>query len=169
MKTSFAIIIITLLSLTACSVQYSFSGANIDPNIKTFSIKYFDNVSGNGIATMGDLFTDALRDKMLRETNLVMVEDESKADVNFSGKIIQYYYTVQAPTGDESSDIRRITMNVKVNYKNNLVEDDSWETDFQNIAEHSVDIDLTSIEEESISTINTLLVDDIFNKAFAKW
>lgn len=169
MKKRIAIVIIVLLSFSGCSVKYSFSGANIDPDIKTFSIKYFDNVSGNGIATMGDLFTDALRDKMLRETNLVLVEDEGKADVNFSGKITQYYYTVQAPTGNESSDIRRITMNVNVDYKNNLLEDDSWNSDFQNIAEHSVDLDLSSIEEESINIINTLLVDDIFNKAFAKW
>lgn len=161
------VVVFVLIGLISCKVKYSFSGADIDPNIKTVSIKYFDNNSGNGIANMGDLFTDALREKILRETNLNLVT--GKADIEFSGKITQYYFTVQAPTGNESSDIRRITMVVNVDYKNNLTEDDSWNTNFQNIAEHSVDVDLSSIEEESIRAINILLVDDIFNKAFVKW
>lgn len=161
------VVALVLISLLSCKVKYSFSGADIDPNIKTVSIAYFDNNSGNGIANMGDLFTDALRDKILRETNLNLVT--GKADIEFSGVISQYYFSVQAPAGGETSDIRRITMQVSVVYKNNLTEADSWTSTFQNIAEHSVNIDLTSIEEESVRTINTLLVDDIFNKAFVKW
>lgn len=153
--------------MISCKVKYSFSGADIDPNIKTVSITYFDNNSGNGVANMGDLFTDALRDKILRETNLNLVN--GKADIEFSGAITQYFFSVQAPTGNESSDIRRITMKVNVDFKNNLTPDDNWNADFQNIAEHSVDIDLTSIEEESVNAINVLLVDDIFNRAFVKW
>lgn len=156
-----------LMLLVSCKIKYSFSGADIDPNIKTVSIAYFDNNSGNGVANMGDLFTDALRDKILRETNLNLVT--GKADIEFSGKISQYYFTVQAPTGNESSDIRRITMVVNVDFKNNLTAEDTWNANFQNIAEHSVNIDLTSIEEESVRAINILLVDDIFNKAFVKW
>ena len=159
--------ILLLVVLVSCKVKYSFSGADIDPNIKTVSISYFDNNSGNGIANMGDLFTDALRDKILRETNLNLVT--GKADIEFSGKISQYFFSVQAPTGTETSDIRRITMIVSVDFKNNLTEEDSWTSNFTNITEHSVDVDLTSIEEESVRTINTLLVDDIFNKAFVKW
>ena len=168
-KNSLYIIVVTLLLviLVSCKVKYSFSGADIDPNIKTVSITYFDNNSGNGIANMGDLFTDALREKILRETNLNLVT--GKADIEFSGKITQYFFTVQAPTGSETSDIRRITMQVNVDFKNNLTEKDSWNSNFQNIAEHNVDVDLTAIEEESVRTINTLLVDDIFNKAFVKW
>lgn len=153
--------------LISCKVKYSFSGADIDPSIKTVSIAYFDNNSGNGIANMGDLFTDALREKILRETNLNLVTEN--ADIEFSGVISQYYFSVQAPTGTETSDIRRITMVVNVDFKNNLTEEDTWNANFQNIAEHSVDIDLTSIEEESVRAINILLVDDIFSKAFVKW
>lgn len=167
-KATYILTLVFLLALVvSCKVKYSFSGADIDPNIKTVSIDYFDNNSGNGVANMGDLFTDALRDKILRETNLNLVT--GKADIEFSGKITQYFFSVQAPTGNESSDIRRITMVVNVDFKNNLTEEDTWNANFQNIAEHSVDIDLTSIEEESVRAINILLVDDIFNKAFVKW
>ena len=158
---------LTLSVLSACKVKYSFSGADVDPNIKTASISYIDNNSGNGPANMGDLITDALREKILRETNLNLVN--GKADIEFKGVISQYYYTVQAPTGNETSDLRRITMIINVDYKNNITETDSWNNKFQNFAEHSVNIDLTSIEEESITIINELLVDQIFNKAFVKW
>ena len=108
-----------------------------------------------------------MREKILRETNLNLVN--GKADIEFTGVISQYYYTVQAPTGNETSDIRRITMMVNIDYKNNISETETWNNTFQNFAEHSVDTDLTSIEEESINTINELLVDQIFNKAFVKW
>jgi hypothetical protein len=164
---SFTLLLLIVLFFTGCKVKYSFSGADVNPNIKTVSIAFFDNASGNGIANMGNLFTDALREKILRETNLNLVP--SNGDIVFSGKIVQYYYSVQAPTGNTSSSIRRITMQVNVDYKNNLDEKDTWNANFQNIAEHSVDIDLSTIEEESVRTINTLLVDDIFNKAFVKW
>jgi len=162
------IYIITIFSfLVSCHVKYSFSGADIDPNIKTVSVNYFKNNSGNGPANMSDLFTNALKEKILRETNLNLVNEN--ADIEFNGYINSYYYTVQAPTGTETSDLRRITMKVKVDFVNNIDEKENWEKDFQNHADHSVDIDLNSVEEESLEEINELIVEEIFNKAFVKW
>jgi len=152
---------------SSCRVKYSFSGADIDPNIKTVSVKYFENKSGNGPANMSDLFTNALKEKIQRETKLNLVENN--ADIEFNGYIESYYYTVQAPNGTETSDLRRITMKVKVNFINNIDEKKNWEKSFQNHAEHSVDIDLNSVEEESIEQINELIVEEIFNKAFVNW
>lgn len=160
-------ILLIFVIFNSCKVKYSFSGADIDPNIKTVSVKYFENNSGNGPASMSDLFTNALKEKILRETNLNLVQNN--ADIEFNGYIESYYYTVQAPTGNETSDLRRITMKVKVNFINNIDEKENWEKSFQNHAEHSVDIDLNSVEEESLEQINDLIVEEIFNKAFVKW
>ncbi|MCD8518268.1 MAG: hypothetical protein LRY32_00555 [Flavobacterium sp.] len=43
--------------------MYSFTGANIDPNIKTLSVAYINNKSGNGPATASDILTNMLKRK----------------------------------------------------------------------------------------------------------
>ena len=62
-------------------------------------------------------------------------------------------------------------MSVSVSFANNQSDDknDKWTQNFQSNSEHSVDIDLSSVEIESIDIINTLLVEEIFTKAFVKW
>lgn len=155
-----------IMFLNGCKV-YSFSGANIDPNISSISIAYFQNESNNGPASVSDQFTQDLKDKMLNNTNLALVNNNG--DVRFEGNIIGYNYSIQAPTGGESSDLRRITMTVKVNFINQLNEEDSWESTFTRFAEYPVNESLADVEERLITEINTLLVDDIFNKAFVKW
>lgn len=158
-----------ILIMISCKVNYSFSGADVDPNLKTVSISYFENLSGNGPANMSDLFTNALKEKILTETNLNLVN--TNGDIEFKGSIVNYYYTVQAPTGNETSDKRRITMSVNVEFLNNTTDDknEQWSQNFQNNSEHSVDVDLNSVEIESIEIINELMVEEIFTKAFVKW
>ncbi len=167
MKKNITYLLVCVLLLFSCKVKYSFSGASVDPSIKTVSIGFFENNSGNGPANMSNLFTNALKEKILRETNLNLVTQN--ADISFTGQIEQYYYTIQAPTGNETSDLRRITMNVKVKYVNAKNEEDNWEKNFQSHSDHSVDIDLSSVEEASLGIINDLVIDEIFNKAFVKW
>ena len=154
-------------ALYSCKV-YSLSGANINPEIKTISVAYVYNKSGNGPASASDIFTNMLKDKMITNTSLSMVN--AAGDVQFSGDIIAYNYTIQAPSGNTSSDLRRITMSVSVSYYNSIDEVDSFEKQtFTRFADFPVDEDLQSIEETIINEISTQLVDDIFNKAFVKW
>lgn len=156
-----------LVALYSCKV-YSFSGANINPEIKTISISYINNKSGNGPAAASDIFTNLLKDKMLINTSLASVN--ANGDVQFSGNIVSYNYTIQAPSGATSSDLRRITISVSIDYYNSVDEEESFESQtFTRFADYPVDEDLQSIEETIISEISTQLVDDIFNKAFVKW
>ncbi len=168
-NTNYIFLSFFVLIIISCKVNYSFSGADIDSNLKTVSIGYFENLSGNGPANMSDLFTNTLKEKILNESNLILVNQGG--DIEFKGSINRYYYTVQAPTGNETSDLRRITMAVNVNYVNNQSDDknDKWTKTFQSNSEHSVDIDLSSVETESIEIINRLLAEEIFVKAFVKW
>lgn len=160
-------ILILSVALFSCKV-YSFSGANINPEIKSISVAYIYNKSGNGPASASDIFTNMLKDKMLINTNLNMVN--AVGDVQFSGDITSYNYTIQAPSGNTSSDLRRITMSVSVDFYNTIDEAESFENQtFTRFADYPVDEDLQSIEETIIREISTQIVDDIFNKAFVKW
>ncbi|MFT4968829.1 MAG: hypothetical protein ACI9O4_000562 [Chitinophagales bacterium] len=156
-----------LVLMSACKI-YSFSGANINPDIKTISVAYIFNKSGNGPASASDIFTNLLKDKMITNTNLTMTN--TNGDVYFAGEISNYNYTIQAPSGNTTSDLRRITMAVTVSYYNRIDEIESFEQKtFTRFADYPVSEDLTAIEETIITEISTQLVDDIFNAAFVKW
>ncbi|MDO8928694.1 MAG: hypothetical protein Q7W54_06875, partial [Bacteroidota bacterium] len=43
---------------TACKVSYSFTGASIAPNVKTFSVYYFPNRARLVNPNLSQLFTD---------------------------------------------------------------------------------------------------------------
>lgn len=166
MKNWIAISSIFIL-LSACKV-YSFTGANINPDIQTLSVAYIYNKSGNGPASASDIFTNLLKDKMITNTNLQMTN--ANGDVQFSGEISNYNYTIQAPSGNTTSDLRRITMAVTINYYNQVEEVESFERrTFSRFADYPVDEDITALEETIITEISTQLVDDIFNAAFVKW
>jgi hypothetical protein len=156
-----------LTAVTACKI-YSFSGANINPNIKSMSIAYFNNDSGNGPAIASDLFTNALKEKMLNSTTLRF--ENFDGDVQFEGRIVGYNYSIQAPTGGQASDLRRITITVMVTFINNIEPDNGFENmRFTRFADFPVNENLEAIEERLIGEINEQLVDDIFNKAFVRW
>lgn len=160
-------IVFLLVFASSCKV-YSFTGANIDPNIKSMSIEYIYNKSGNGPASASDIFTNTLKDKMLINTSLKQVNQGG--DLVFSGDIVSYNYTIQAPTGNLSSDLRRVTITVKINLINNLNPTEGFEQQqFTRFADYPVTEDLSAIEENLIREISLQLVDDIFNKAFVKW
>ena len=153
--------------MSACKI-YSFSGANINPDIKTISVAYIFNKSGNGPASASDIFTNLLKDKMITNTNLTMTN--TNGDVYFAGEISNYNYTIQAPSGNTTSDLRRITMAVTISYYNRIDEIESFEQKtFTRFADYPVSEDLTAIEETIITEISKQLVDDIFNAAFVKW
>lgn len=155
------------LFLMSCKT-YSFSGANINPDIQTLSVAYIYNKSGNGPASASDIFTNLLKDKMNTNTNLKQIN--ANGDVHFSGEITSYTYSIQAPSGNTTSDLRRITMSVSINFYNRIDEADSFEKKtFTRFADYPVSEDITAIEETIINEISTQLVDDVFNAAFVKW
>ncbi|MDX9908205.1 MAG: hypothetical protein RBS23_01995, partial [Mariniphaga sp.] len=52
----------------SCRIAYSFTGANISPQVKTYSVYYFPNRSRLINPTLSQSFTEALREKLQRQT-----------------------------------------------------------------------------------------------------
>ena len=75
-------------TITACKVTYSFSGASISPEVKTVTVDFFPNRVQRGSTVnpaLSQIFTEALKDKIISQTNLQMVE--SGGDVEFSAVV----------------------------------------------------------------------------------
>ena len=152
--------------LSGCKV-YSFTGANIAPDIKTVQVELFQNRAANGPAILSQAFTDKLKQKMQVEANLRQVSNDG--DLQFTGAITGYVFTSDAPVAGATSGLNKLTITVQVRYVNTKDEKDTWDQSFSRFAQYSSSEELISVEERLINEINTQLVDDIFQKALVKW
>ncbi len=156
-----------MLGLPGCKI-YSFTGANIPTDIKTFSVELFQNRASNGPASLSQLFTDRLKLKMQTEGNLKQAT--SQGDLQFSGAITGYTFTSDAPVAGAISGLNRLTITVHVKFVNTKNEKENWEETMQpRFAQFAAGEELLAVEERLINEINAQLVDDIFQKALVKW
>ncbi|MDD3859536.1 MAG: LptE family protein [Bacteroidales bacterium] len=170
MKFRFSIILIVCLLgviINGCTGGYSFTGADIDANIKTVQINYFPNQASLVQPNLSNVFTESLKDKFQSQTNLELVSYDG--DLVFEGMITNYTVNAQAFQGNETAALNRLTITVKVKYTNNIETAKSFETSFTRYSDFDSKTSLSSVENDLIQEISTELVTDIFNKAVANW
>lgn len=160
-------LLFSILLLNSCSVNYSFTGASIPPEVKTINIKYFPNNASLVEPTLSQTITDALRDKFVNETSLVIVND--RADLMLEGSITGYRTSPVAIQGDDQAALNRLTIVLDVVYTNTFEEEMSFDSQFSRYADYSSDLNLSDVQEQLIGEINEMLVTDIFNKAVINW
>ncbi len=163
-----ALYMVILLAVVChgCGI-YSFSGASIPPEAKTVSVLYFPNQAPLINPLLSDQFTSALRDAMMNQTSLDMVE--SGGDLAFEGEIVDYRTTPVAITSDQTAALNRLTITVNVRFVNTFDESKSFETKFSHYEDYPSEQELTSVQESLTSVIVEALVEDIFNKALVNW
>jgi len=167
----FIVLIFTSFLLNGCKINYSFSGANISPEIKTVSVQFFPNrvTPGNGFVNpnFSQTFTDALKDKIKAQTNLVFATD--LGDVDFEGEITRYKAEPLAVTGREVAELNRFTITVRVKYTNVISPDESFDSQFSRYEDYESSQDLQSVEQDLSEKILEQITEDVFNQAFVNW
>ena len=162
------IYMVVLLALVCrgCGI-YSFSGASIPAEAKTVSVQYFPNQAQLINPTLSNDFTTALRDAMMNQTSLDMVE--SGGDLSFEGEITDYKTTPVAITAGQTAALNRLTITVNVRFVNQFDETKNFETRFTHYEDYPSDQDLNAVQESLTGTIIDALVEDVFNKALVNW
>ena len=162
-------IFLTLLILTtqSCGI-YSFSGANLSPDVKTVQIDYFPNNAVLVEPGLSQQFTTALQDLMLQQTNLSLVK--TGGDLQFEGEITGYTINPMTATADQTAAQNRLTITVKVRFYNNKNEKDNFEQTFS----HYYDFDgnaqlIGGLKDDAFKEILDRITQDIFNASIAKW
>lgn len=156
-----------LLVVPSCKVTYSFSGVNISPEVRTYTVEYFPNRAAIVQAQLSQEFTNALMDKIQSNTSLEMSADGG--DVVFSGEITNYVTRPTAITGEETAARNRLTITVRVKYTNYIEPDLDYDTSFSRYEDYDASQNLADVENELIELILENLIEDIFNKAFVSW
>ena len=150
----------------SCHV-YSFTGASIDPSVKTFTIKPFTNQASIVVPGLSQSLTDDLRNKILSNSNLSQAT--SNGDLEYSGAVTQYTVAPSAATAAQVASLNRLTISVQVDFTNHKNVKQSWSQIFSRYADYNSQQNLNSIQNDLIKQINDQLVEDIFNKAVVNW
>jgi hypothetical protein len=158
--------ILLSISLAACKV-YSFTGANLSPNVKSVTIDLLDNRAASAPASYAQILTEKLKLKMVTEANLKQVNADG--DLHFSGYVTGYNVQALAPTAQVQTGVNRLNITVHIDFVNATDEKDKWGQEFTRYAEFPATELLSNRESQLIEEINKQLVDDIFNKALVKW
>jgi Lipopolysaccharide-assembly len=161
------IILISLSFLNSCKVSYSFTGANISPQVKTMSIQTFQNRASLVQPGLTNYITNALIDKCKSQTKLNLIK--GVGDVNFEGEITEYNSKPLTVGGDSRAAMNRFTITIKVKFTNSVEPDLSYEKSFTRYDDYNSSLDISAVESTMVDAIVILLVEDVFNEAFVKW
>ncbi|MGQ1786519.1 LptE family protein [Saccharicrinis sp. GN24d3] len=159
--------LVLFMGLSACSVNLTLNGASVPDNLKTFTVQYFENRAPLINPTLSQTFTEELKDRITSESRLVL--ESQNGDIDFSGEITGYSIRPMAIQADAVSAETRLTVTVKVRYRNFKDPKDNWESQFKAYEDYSSDQNITDIEDELVALIIEQITEDIFNKAFSDW
>ncbi|MBR8534309.1 LptE family protein [Carboxylicivirga sediminis] len=168
MKTAYSIIgLVLALTVTACSINMTMSGASIPENINSFSVQYFDNRAPLINPVLSQNFTEGLKDRISNESRLNLVN--GTGDVDFSGEITGYSVRPMAIQADAISAETRLSMTIKVRYKNYKDPKLNWESSFSAFRDFPSDQNINAVENDLTTEMIEEITENIFNKAFADW
>ena len=160
-------IIAALLLSNSCTIRlgglsfgYSTKGATTT-GLNTVSVQYIENrvVENNGgivQPTFSQEFTDALKDYIQSNTNLVLINGVGDAD--FEGEVIIFD---QAPISITANDIaaqNRFTIAVKIRFTNSVNSELDYESNFSRYEDYSSSMTFEDAQDEYTEDIVKLLV-----------
>jgi hypothetical protein len=165
--TKHILILLVTVSVFSCGF-YSLSGTNIQDNVKSFQVNYFQNNAAQVEPGIDRDFTIALQDLIVNQTNLELVN--SNADLVYEGEITEYRISPTTATADNTAAQNRLTIGVRVRFYNKKADDDDFEKTFSFFYDYSGTSLLSgSVKETAFEEIFERITQDIFNASLAKW
>lgn len=167
------IILVLVIALYSCKVNYSFTGVNTLEGIETFQVNYFQNYAGNSAGSTFEPgldrdFTLALQEIIVNQTSLDLVK--SNADLVYEGEITEYRVSPTTATANNTAAQNRLTISVNVRFFNAKNEDDNFEQRFSFYFDYPGSAQLIGSQKDTaIAEIFERITQDIFNASLAKW
>ena len=166
-KIKYILVFVITTTFFTCG-PYSFTGASIPADVKTFQVNYFQN---NAILVEPGLdrdFTLALQDLITNQTNLSLVT--SNGDLVYEGQITEYRISPTTATAQNTAAQNRLTVTVQVQFYNKKKEEDDFDQRFSFYYDYAGDAQLIgSRKDTALAEIFERITQDIFNASLAKW
>ncbi len=157
-----------ILLLSSCSLSYKFNGASIDYAVtKTILISDFPNQAPLVYPPLEQRFNEELKDLFTRSTRLQFVRQN--ADLEMEGEIVGYELTPLAVQEDSFASETRLTLTVRMRYRNNKVEGQDREETIKAYRNFPADRMLTDVQDQLIVELIKEITDQIFNSTMSNW
>ena len=162
----YSIVFLLLLMQQSCGI-YSFSGTSIPPQVETFSVGFFENLSTINSPLLSQTFTEKLKQKFISETNLSIVE--SNGDFSFSGNITNFDIAPVSAQSTDNAQLNRLTITIQVKLESEKDPKSNFEQTFNNFQDFDAQENFNSVEDQLVDEITDMLVQQVFNKAAINW
>jgi hypothetical protein len=160
------LLLLTLPLINGCKI-YRFTDASVNPNIKTITISNFPNLAPIQVPSIAPEMVDRIQNKFIRETNLTLVPENG--DIEIDGVIVEYLIDPVAVTQTETVAQNRLTIGVRIDFKNRLEPDKNFSTTFRELEIYPADLSGSDVDNRIAPIVMDKLVQTIFNKAFVNW
>ena len=162
--------ILSLLLLAVVAVScgiYSFTGTNIQSDVKTITIPYVEYKALRVNPSLSGDLTEALQDKFRKLTSLEQVDMDG--DLELVCEVTGYDVKATAITAGEVAAQNRLTVTVKIEFTNRKYPEDDVSQSFSAYEDYPSENSLDAVEASLCETIVDKLVEDIFNATVAQW
>jgi Lipopolysaccharide-assembly len=114
---------------------YSFSGASVPEHLKTIAIPVAEDRSGAGIPGLRELLTEQLINKFI-EDNSLQVAERTTANAILECTVVSFSDAPAIVSAGENIELRRVTVIVKVSYKDLIKRQTIFDKNFSNYGDY---------------------------------
>lgn len=162
------IILLAISSAVLGCGAYSFTGASIPADVKSFQVNRFENTALLIEPGLERDFKITLEDLIQNQTNLSLVP--SNGDLVYEGEITDYRISPTTATSQNTAAQNRLTISVKIRFFNRKKEEDDLEQSFSFFYDYPGSSQLVGGQKTTAhEEIFERLTQDIFNATLAKW
>lgn len=170
-KQSINLLFIAGILLTFWGCSYTFTGASVPDHLESIAIPIFDDRSGSAEPNLEQTFTDLLIQKFL-DDNTLQVREKQNSDAVLECTITSLVDAPAAVTGNELGQgisQRKITVKVKVVYRDFVLRKVVWDRSFSNYGEYVNEGDLQAVRAEAIEVAAEKIAEDIMLAVVSNW
>jgi len=152
----------------ACTISYSFTGTSIDyTRIRTVSIADFPNMAEFVYSPLSNMFSEALRDKFLRQTRLEVIRADG--DLDLQGEITGYEMMPLSIGPDALAAQTRLTLTINVRFTNRINPEEDFEKRYSAFEVFDANQLLSDVQDTLLDLMIETIADQIFNDTVARW
>lgn len=168
MKKNIFILLLLLISVSSCRISYSFRGTSINYDLtKTLQIGHFVNQAPLVYPPLEQRFNEEMKDMFTRNTRLQLVNQNG--DMEIEGEIVGYELTPMAVQEDAFASETRLTMTVRMRFRNNKTDDPEIEERISANRTFSSNEVFDTVQDQLLNELIDEIVDQIFNATMSNW
>lgn len=161
-------LLLLIFVVSSCRISYSFRTASIDYDLtKTLTIGRFINQAPLVYPPLEQRFNESMIDMFTRNTKLQLVDQNG--DMEIEGEIVGYQLTPLAVQEDAFASETRLTMTVRMRFRNNKTDAPQMEETISANRTFSSNTVFDLVQDQLINELIDEIVDQIFNATMANW